>query len=59
MDAVLAPKKAWEALAKRVNDGDTQAIKVWLAYRYGKPKQSVDLTSQGEKFDGFRVIIEE
>lgn len=48
MDAVLAPSEAWEALAGKVHDGDTQAIKTWLEYRYGKPKQSVDVTSKGE-----------
>lgn len=45
MDATLAPIKAWEELAKRVKSGDTTAIKTWLAYRYGQPKQSVDLSS--------------
>ena len=49
MDATLAPAKAWEALAKKVEKGDTQAIKCWLEYRYGKPSQSIDMTSGGEK----------
>jgi hypothetical protein len=50
MDAVKAPKEVWEALAKKVDDGDTQAMKSWLSYRYGMPKQSVDLgSSEGLK----------
>jgi hypothetical protein len=49
MDAVAAPEKAWKALWGKVMDGDTQAIKTWLAYRYGQPKQSIDHTTQGEK----------
>lgn len=42
MDAVLIPKEAWEKLAKRVKEEDVQAIKTWLSYRYGMPKQTVD-----------------
>lgn len=49
MDATLAPKEAWEALADKVKEGDTQAIKTWLAYRYGQPKQSVDHTTNGNE----------
>lgn len=45
MDAILAPDEAWQALADRVQSRDTNATKVWLAYRYGQPKQSVDLSN--------------
>jgi len=48
MDATLAPTEVWEALAKKVRDLDVMAIKTWLSYRYGQPKQSVDHTSGGE-----------
>ena len=59
MDAVLARKTAWEALAGRVEEGDTQAIKTWLAYRYGQPKQSIDLSTLGESINKIeRVIID-
>ena len=49
MDAVLAPQDVWEKLAGLVESGDIQAIKTWLGYRYGQPKQMVDVTSGGEK----------
>lgn len=49
MDAIAAPEKAWRALWNKCVDGDTQAIKTWLAYRYGQPKQSVDHTSNGNQ----------
>lgn len=49
MDAVAAPAEAWKALWEKCKEGDTQAIKSWLAYRYGMPKQVVDVTSQGDK----------
>lgn len=43
MDATLAPIELWEALAEQVKKGDTQAIKCWLAYRYGTPTQAIDI----------------
>lgn len=49
MDAVAVPEKAWRALWAKCEEGDTQAIKTWLNYRFGMPKQAVDVTSQGEK----------
>ena len=49
MDAVAVPEDAWRALWAKCQEGDTQAIKTWLNYRFGMPKQSVDLTTKGEK----------
>ena len=49
MDAIAAPAEAWAALWVKVQEGDTAAIKVWLSYRFGQPKQSVDVTTQGDK----------
>jgi hypothetical protein len=49
MDAIAAPAEAWAALWLKVREGDTAAIKVWLSYRFGQPKQSVDVTTQGDK----------
>lgn len=48
MDAVLVPQNVWEALADKVVDGDVTAIKTWLSYRFGQPKQSVDVTTLGQ-----------
>lgn len=45
MDAVLAPVSAWTALSIKVEEGDVQAIKTWLGYRYGLPKQIVEQTN--------------
>lgn len=53
MDAALAPSDAWEALANRVTKGDVQAIKVWLAYRFGQPKQDINLNTN----DGIISIV--
>ncbi len=45
MDAVLAPVSAWTALSLKVEEGDVQAIKTWLSYRYGMPKQMIEQTT--------------
>ena len=49
MDAVEIPDTLWRILADKVKEGDTQAIKIWLEYRYGKPKQSTDVTTNGNQ----------
>ena len=42
MDAIAVPEEVWAALAEKVSKGDTNAIKTWLQYRYGMPKQVID-----------------
>jgi len=42
MDATLVPEEVWKALSDKVKDKDVNAIKTWLSYRYGMPKQTVD-----------------
>jgi hypothetical protein len=49
MDAIAVPEDAWRALWSRCQDGDIQAIKCWLNYRFGMPKQQIDVTTQGDK----------
>jgi hypothetical protein len=49
MDAVEIPETLWKILAEKVKEGDTQAIKIWLSYRYGKPKQFTDVTTNGNQ----------
>ena len=49
MDAISIPDKIWEALLYKCQQGDTQALKLWLSYRFGLPKQQIDVTSNGEK----------
>ena len=51
MDAVLIPNDVWTALAKKVEEGDGQCIKTWLSYRYGMPKQSTDITTNGNEIN--------
>jgi len=49
MDAISVPDKIWEALLYKCQQGDTAALKLWLSYRFGLPKQQIDVTSNGEK----------
>lgn len=49
MDAIAVPAQAWQALWNLCEAGDTQAVKTWLNYRFGMPKQNIDITTQGEK----------
>ena len=42
MDKRLIPETLWDSLAKLVENNDIQAIKTWLGYRYGMPKQTID-----------------
>ena len=42
MDAISIPDAVWEKLYNKVKEGDVNAIKIWLQYRYGMPKQVVD-----------------
>jgi len=64
MDAICVPDKIWEALLYKCQQGDTNALKLWLSYRFGLPKQQIDITSNGDKIAppiqwiGKRVAIE-
>lgn len=40
---------AFEALKKKLGEADTAAVKLFFEYRFGKPKQSVDVTSKGDR----------
>ena len=48
MDAIAVPNEIWKALLYKCKEGDTAALKLWLSYRFGMPKQQIDVTSNGE-----------
>jgi hypothetical protein len=48
MDRIAVPDEIWNALLYKIKQGDTQAIKLWLSYRLGLPKQQIDVTTNGE-----------
>lgn len=41
--------KAYKALENALTDQEGWAVKLFFEYMYGKPKQAVDVTSEGEK----------
>jgi len=45
MDAIAVPDTIWKALADKIKDKDVNAIKTWLQYRYGMPKQIIEQTN--------------
>ena len=42
MDAIATPEEIWKLLHDKCKDGDTQALKVWVQYRFGMPKQTIE-----------------
>ena len=45
MDAIAVPDTVWKMLYAKVLDSNVNAIKTWLQYRYGMPKQVIDQTT--------------
>lgn len=57
MDKIKAPEEVWQKIAELIDRGNHHAIRLWLAYRFGLPKQTLDHTSDGETIDvTFKVI---
>ena len=48
MDRIAVPDEIWKALLYKIKEGDVQAMKLWLSYRLGLPKQQIDVTTNGE-----------
>lgn len=42
---------ALEQLSKGVKSGDYKFIALYMAYRYGKPKESKDITTNGKEIN--------
>jgi hypothetical protein len=47
---------AFEALKKGLQQDKNWAVKLYFEYRYGKPKESLDVTSGGESMDFNKLI---
>lgn len=45
MDSIAIPDTVWKMLYAKVLDSDVSAIKTWLQYRYGMPKQIIEQTN--------------
>ena len=51
MDAIAVPDTVWKMLYAKVLDSDVNAIKIWLSYRFGMPKQTIDQKVEVSNFD--------
>lgn len=46
-----------DALLAGIKKGNPLILKMYAEYRFGKPQDSVDITSKGEKIEGTKEII--
>ena len=44
LDSLIDKDEALSKLGELVTKGDIRALQLYLSYRYGKPKESIDLT---------------
>tara|TARA_R100000935_G_scaffold9376_1_gene19210 strand:- start:1026 stop:1292 length:267 start_codon:yes stop_codon:yes gene_type:complete len=51
LDSLIDNEKVISKLGEMVLKGDSRAMNLYFGYRYGKPKESVDVTS----VDGFNI----
>jgi hypothetical protein len=52
LDSILAPDALWENVAQLITDKqDIQALKLWISYRYGQPKQALQVEQSNTSFD--------
>jgi len=47
LDAIIDSDDAIRVLGGKIKDGDMRAIQLYFNYRFGKPKESVTLSSDG------------
>ena len=51
LDNLIDNDEVIKTLGKKILKGDSRAMSLYFGYRYGKPKESVDITST----DGFNI----
>ena len=57
LDAIIDKDEAISKLGELVAKGDMRAVQLYLNYRYGKPKESVDINSSEGLNINFRELI--
>ena len=57
LDAIIDKDEAVGKLGELVAKGDMRAIQTYLSYRYGKPKESVDINSSEGLNINFKDLI--
>jgi len=57
LDSIIDKDEAVSKLGELVTKGDIRALQLYLSYRYGKPKESIDLNSSEGLNINFRDLI--
>jgi hypothetical protein len=57
LDNIIDKDEAIETLGKLVAKGDMRALQTYLSYRYGKPKESMDINSSEGLNINFKDLI--
>tara|TARA_R110002050_G_scaffold79534_1_gene170022 strand:- start:340 stop:609 length:270 start_codon:yes stop_codon:yes gene_type:complete len=57
LDSLIDKDEALSKLGELVAKGDIRAVQLYLSYRYGKPKESIDLNSSEGLNINFRDLI--
>ena len=57
LDKLIDKDEALGKLGELVAKGDMRAVQLYLSYRYGKPKESVDINSSEGLNINFRDLI--
>ena len=58
LDAIIDTDEALNQLGKLVAKGDLRAVQLYLSYRYGKPKERIDLNSSEGLNINFKDLIQ-
>ena len=56
LDACIDQEEAIEILKNKMHNGDMRALQLYFNYRYGKPKESVEVSSEGFNLN-FRDLV--
>ncbi|MEM0173589.1 MAG: hypothetical protein QXI16_03680 [Sulfolobaceae archaeon] len=55
LDNIIDSDEVIRKLNELIKDGNYQAIRTYLEYRYGKPKNNIDITSGNEVIPNFNL----
>ena len=58
LDNIIDNDEVIKTLGQQIQKGDSRAMSLYFGYRYGKPKESVDITSSEGFTVNFKDLIE-
>jgi len=58
LDNIIDNDEVIKTLGQQILKGDSRAMSLYFGYRYGKPKESVDITSSEGFTVNFKDLIE-